>query len=230
MIDQEENKAESSEMPGPSQEGAEESQEGTPQEPSPASEAEPGPASEEERIARLQTEIEKKNQAAKEAHERYLRALADHENYKKRVRKEQFEQAKFSNERLLKEILPVIDNLERALSHSKEVKETKKIVEGVKLIHKQLLSVLEKFDVRPIESLNKPFDPFHHQSVGQVDSDESSEIEDNHVIEERQKGYFLNERVLRPALVIVSKKNVSSEVEEKEPENGSSDTGENKAL
>jgi molecular chaperone GrpE len=210
VINQEENKAESSDerssSPEEEQRTTLETEEGA-------------SSSSEEEVKRLQSEIEEKDHAVKEAHERTLRVMADLENYKKRIQKEQIEQAKFANERLIKEILPVIDNLERALSHSKETKDPEKISEGVELIHKGLLSVLEKFNVQPIESLGKPFDPFHHQSVGQVEMEEDSEIEDNEVVVESQKGYFLNERVLRPALVLLSKKKEVSIVKEETPEN-----------
>jgi len=172
----------------------------------------------EEELKRLQSETEEKDQAVKDAHERTLRVMADLENYKKRIQKDQIEQAKFANERLIKELLPVLDNLERALSHSKETEDPEKIIEGVELIHKGVLSVLEKFNVRPIESLGKPFDPFHHQSVGQIEAEADSEIEDNQVVVESQKGYFLNDRVLRPALVLVSKKKALSSVKEEMPE------------
>lgn len=157
-------------------------------------------------IENARLEIEKKEQAAKESHERYLRTLADFENYRKRTQKEQMEQAKFANEKLIKEFLPVIDNLERALASSKDVKEVDRIVQGVELIYKQLLSVLGKFGVMPIESLHRPFDPFLHQSIGQVEMDLQSGEEENQVVGESQKGYFLNERVLRPSMVMVSKK------------------------
>lgn len=165
---------------------------------------------------KLRSELQKKEQAARESHDRYLRTLADFENYKKRAQKEQMEQAKFANEKLIKEFLPVIDNLERALAHSKETKDFDKMVEGVELIQKQLLSTLAKFGVRPIDSLHQPFDPFLHQSIGQVESEESSDGKEDHVVGETQKGYFLNERVLRPSLVLVSKKK-SPSGEEKDP-------------
>ncbi len=212
MINQEENKEEPSEEMASSAEEDQKNTRGT--------EGETLSSSEEE-VKRLQSEIKEKDAALKEAHERTLRVLADLENYKKRIQKDQIEQAKFANERLIKEILPVIDNLERALSHSRETKDPEKIIEGVELIHKGLLSALEKFNVRPIASLGKPFDPFHHQSVGQVEAGEGPEIEDNQVVVENQKGYFLHERVLRPALVLVSKKKAASIVREEPPEDHS---------
>ncbi|MFQ5579800.1 MAG: nucleotide exchange factor GrpE [Nitrospiria bacterium] len=209
MINQEENNAEPSSKTSPSPDEE--------QNASPEMEESALPTAEEV-VKHLQSEIAEKDQAVKEAHERTLRALADLENYKKRIQKEQIEQTKFANERLIREILPVIDNLERALSHSRETKDPEKIIEGVELIHKGLLSALEKFNARPIESLNKPFDPFQHQSVGQVDAEANSEIEDNQVVVENQKGYFLNERVLRPALVLVSKKKAATADKEETPE------------
>ncbi|MFQ5588820.1 MAG: nucleotide exchange factor GrpE [Nitrospiria bacterium] len=154
----------------------------------------------------LQSAFEAQKKAAEEAQARYLRVLADHENYKKRTQKDQLDQIKFANERLVKEILPVIDNLERAIAHSGETQDFEKIVEGVTMIHKQLLTVLDKFGVKPVDCLNQPFDPFHHQSVGQVEIEADSKTQENHVVNEVQKGYFFNEKVLRPSLVMVAKK------------------------
>ena len=157
-------------------------------------------------VQSLRAEVEKKDQTAGEAYDRYLRTLADFENYKKRAQKEKLEQAQFANEKLIKELLPVVDNLERALSHAKETDDFDKMVEGLELIYKQILSGLGKFGVTPIESLNRPFDPLLHQSIGQVESEEGSSAEEDRVVSETQKGYFLNDRVLRPSLVVVSKK------------------------
>ncbi len=157
-------------------------------------------------MEQLQEALKAQEEMAKEAQARYLRTLADHENYKKRTQKDQLEQIKYANEGLIKETLPVIDNLERAIAHSKETQDFEKMVEGVTMIQKQFLSVLDKFGVKPIESLNQAFDPFHHQSVGQVEVEGDPDVEENQVVEETQKGYFYNDRVLRPSLVMVSKK------------------------
>ncbi|MFQ5543981.1 MAG: nucleotide exchange factor GrpE [Nitrospiria bacterium] len=154
----------------------------------------------------LREEIKKNEKAAKDAHDRYLRTLADFENYKKRTQKDQADRAKYANEQVFKEILPVVDNLDRAITHSNERHDFEKMLEGVVLIQKQVLSVLEKFGVRPIECLNEAFDPFRHESVGQVELDENSDVEENHIVEEAQKGYFLKDRVLRPSFVMIGKK------------------------
>ncbi len=157
-------------------------------------------------IEQLKGELEAQKKIAQDAKDQYLRTLAEHENYKKRTQKDKTEQIKFANEGLIKETLPVMDNLERAISHSKESSDLKTMLEGVEMVKKQLLSVLDKFGVRPIESLNQAFDPQCHQSVGIVEVEADAEIEENHVMEEAQKGYLLNERVLRPSFVILAKK------------------------
>jgi len=164
----------------------------------------------------LKEALEKQEKIANEAQNRVLRTLADLENYKKRTQKERIEQIKFANERLFHETLPVIDNLERAILHSTETSDFEKMLEGVVMTHKQLLSVLEKFGVRPIDSLNQIFDPNRHQSVGQVEIEEGSDVKEDQVVNEAQKGYFFNDRVLRPSLVIVAKKRKLSIDEEKE--------------
>jgi molecular chaperone GrpE len=117
----------------------------------------------------------------------------------------------------------VLDNLDRAISHSRETEDAGKLIEGVDLIRKQFLDVLSKFGVTVLESLGQPFDPHRHQAVGQVETDE----EENRVVREAQKGYFLHDRLLRPSMVVVSKgraqtrENDSSAPESRAGENSS---------
>jgi len=153
----------------------------------------------------------------KEAHERYLRTYAEFENYKKRVTKDQRDQSRYANEQLLKALLPVLDNLARAIGHAKESGHLDKLVEGLELTQKEFVSVLNKFGVSAIESLGQPFDPVHHQAMLQVETDEQ---EENTVVEEFEKGYLLHDRVLRPALVSVAKntKKATSPLPEQETE------------
>lgn len=167
-------------------------------------------------IETLRAGYEKKEQEAREAQDRFMRTLADFENYKKRTQRDQADALKYANEKLIKELLPVIDNLERALSHSRETRDFDRMMEGVELIHKQLLSVLGKYGVVPIESLHQPFDPFLHQSIGQVEVEEGADAKENQVVGETQKGYYLNERVLRPSLVTIAKKKTAPSDEGKE--------------
>jgi molecular chaperone GrpE len=144
--------------------------------------------------------------AAKEAEARnnwdkFLRERADLENYRKRVQKEKEEILKYGNESLIMEILPVIDNMERALSHASE-ESPEAVMEGVRLTHTMLLSTLKKFGVTPIEiTVGCPFDPAYHQAMHQV---ESGEVPPNTVVEELQRGYMIHDRLLRAAMVSVA--------------------------
>ena len=103
---------------------------------------------------------------------------------------------------MLKDLLPTIDNLERALQCSREQVDNKGFLQGVELTYKQFLDTLEKLGVSQVASVGEPFDPAQHQAVGQV---ESSTIDENYVVDEYQKGYFLQDRILRPAMVTVSR-------------------------
>ena len=149
-----------------------------------------------------------------ETNAKYLRLYAEFENYKKRVSKDKEELIKYGNENLLYEILPFIDHLEMALKHaSNEV--SSGIVQGVEITLRDLRKTLEKFGLTAIEADGKPFDPVVHHAMSQV---ERNDTEDNTVVEEFRRGYMLRDKVLRPALVAVSKKTVKSEWQEQEEE------------
>jgi molecular chaperone GrpE len=135
------------------------------------------------------------------AQERYVRLAAEFENYKKRAQKDQDEYRKYSNERLLKELLPVIDNLQRALQHGRVSKNQEGVLEGVELTSKKALEILSRFGVRPIPSVGLPFDPAVHEAVAKVNG---KGHKPNTIVEEFEKGYYLNDRVLRPAMVTVA--------------------------
>jgi molecular chaperone GrpE len=137
----------------------------------------------------------------KDEHERVLRATADLENFKKRALKEREETQKFGNEKLLKDFIPVIDNIDRALepANSASVEALRK---GVEMIRKLLEDTLGKHGVRSFSAKGKPFDPNFHEAMSQTETDE---LPANHVAAEVLRGFTLNERLVRPALVIVSK-------------------------
>lgn len=139
---------------------------------------------------------------AKCAHDRFLRVSADFENFKKRTQREMDDFRKYANESLIKDLLTVVDNLERALETSTEACEENQLLQGVDLTLKEILKILEKYNVKPIEALEKEFDPAVHQAVLQEASENHAE---NTVIREFQKGYTIHERLLRPAMVVVSK-------------------------
>jgi molecular chaperone GrpE len=150
----------------------------------------------------LETRLKAAETEAKESYDRLLRASADLENYKKRTQREMSEFRKYANESLIKEILGVVDNLERAVNVANGGDNEKTITKGVDLTLKELLSIIKKYQVEPIESLGKSFDPNFHQAMMQ---EEAADHPANTVIKELQKGYMIHDRLLRPAMVVVSK-------------------------
>ena len=157
---------------------------------------------EESEAEELKKKVEEKEKEAKENYDRLLRTAADFENFKKRAAREKEDWTKFANEDLMKSILPFIDNLERAVNHAEKVVDTGVLIEGIKLTLQQILQTLSKFGLSPFESVGKPFDPALHEAMLVVETDQ---YEPNQVMEELQKGYLLNGRLLRPASVSVSK-------------------------
>jgi molecular chaperone GrpE len=155
----------------------------------------------EQEIEMLKAHVEEKAKLAEENYDRFLRAQAELENYKKRVEREKSTLVKYGNEEFIKAILPIIDNLERALDHTPG-ENPDGLMEGIKITLNQLLQVLEKFGVTPIASVGEPFDPSKHEAMMQV---ESTDHEPNTVVSELQKGYFLNDRLIRPAMVSVAR-------------------------
>jgi molecular chaperone GrpE len=152
-------------------------------------------------LEKLQDQLAEKTREASENFDKWLRLLAEFENYKKRMQKEKADLMKFGNESLLKSILPILDNLERAIDHGRDVKENSSFLEGVELTLKQFLSTLERFGVKAVPAVGEIFDPERHEAISHEESDQ----EPNRVICEVQKGYLFHERLLRPAKVIVSR-------------------------
>lgn len=152
-------------------------------------------------VAELRQALSSKTLECQALQDKYLRLAAEFENYKRVTQREQREQIRFGNEQILRELLPVIDNLERAIRSAKENGGGEALVQGVELTLKQLTEALAKFGVRPIASVGEPFDPTCHQAVAQV---ESAAVAANTVVEEFQKGYLLHDRLLRAAMVSVS--------------------------
>jgi molecular chaperone GrpE len=136
----------------------------------------------------------------KEHEQKFLRLSADFANYKRRVEKEKLDIYRNATERLVKDLLPVIDNMERALSHSTDSPQ-EAFASGVEMVFKSLLEVLAKEGLKPIDALNQPFDHNLHHAVM---TEDHHDFESDHVIGVLQKGYLLNEKVIRPAMVKVS--------------------------
>ena len=134
--------------------------------------------------------------------QRFLRLTADFDNYRRRTRQENAEIRRTANERLLLDIIPIIDNFERALDAAKkELPEN--IITGIEMIYRQLHNLLSQEGVEPVESVGKPFDPVYQDAFERI---ETTEYPEGTVTAEVQKGYLLHGKVLRPALVIVAKK------------------------
>ncbi len=154
-------------------------------------------------VKELEDRCEMAEQESKQNYERLLRVSADFENFKKRSFRETDDFRKYANELLLLELLTVVDNLERAIqSTSGENNEAGCVIEGVEMTLKALLKIFERFSVKLIEAVGKPFDPNFHQAMMQEASDLYPE---NTIISEFQKGYMLHDRLLRPSMVVVSK-------------------------
>ena len=155
---------------------------------------------------------ELKDQIASEK-DKALRLSAEFENYKKRKQRESDEFRKFANESIFRQFLSIVDNLERAISSTKENSDESGLLEGVKLTYKEIIKLFETFNVKLVEAEEKPFDPNFHQAVTQEENDE---FPDNTVTTVLQKGYLLHDRLIRPAMVVVSKKAKKETEETKE--------------
>jgi len=154
--------------------------------------------------------LEKERARAKNMEDRYLRVNAEFENYKKRMIRESSDRFKFFNLDLIKELLPSLDNIERAISHAKsDHTDVESMIVGLEMVNKMTHEVFEKFGVTRINTVGEEFDPNIHQAVGVVDSDA---VPDNQVVEECLGGYSLHGRIIRPAMVRVSGKNLADNI------------------
>ncbi len=154
------------------------------------------------------SEFEKQMRAAeedaKQHYDKLLKVMAEFENFKKRMAKEKDGLVRFGNDKLLTDLLPSLDDLDRVLDHVPDDagEDVRKFAEGVELVRKSLLAVLAKYDLKEVPALGGMFDPNMHEAIGMVESDEHKPHE---VIEVHRKGYWLADRLLRPAMVTVCK-------------------------
>jgi molecular chaperone GrpE len=153
-------------------------------------------------MAKLREKIEALEKEKKETYERLLRAAADLDNFRKRTRKEMDDARILAKEQVLKELLPGIDNLERALAVAGGEGGAEAIVEGVRLVLRQFQTGLDRAEVKSFESVGQPFDPTRHEAISQI---ETTEHPPGTVASEMQRGYTIGNRLLRPALVAVAK-------------------------
>lgn len=164
--------------------------------PPPAPEATPT-----DRVAELEAALAKAEQDKKDNWDKFLRAAADLENHRRRSKRDLEDARAEAKTRVLKEMLPVVDNLERAVAHS-ESSDIGAILEGVQLVLRQFGAAFERADVTAVDALGKPFDPNLHEAISQQ---ETAEQPPGTVVSVLQRGYKLGERLLRPALVVVAK-------------------------
>lgn len=150
----------------------------------------------------LLEKIKELQEESKGNFELYLRSQAEIENIKKRNKKDKEDWIRYSNETLIKEMLPVIDNLEKAISHSQNENSFDALKEGVKLTLKGFMDTLMKSGMEEVKAQGEPFDPAFHHAVSQQ---EDTDVEPGIILVELQKGYTLNERLIRPAMVVISK-------------------------
>jgi molecular chaperone GrpE len=152
--------------------------------------------------AALLAKLQEKEAEAKANYDLFLRERADVENFKRRMQREQAESLRFANEPLIRDLLPVLDNLERAVGLAQGGGNGQSLVEGVALTVRSLLDTLEKYGVKRVTAKGEPFDPTHHEAMAQA---ESTEVVPNTVIDEYRPAYLLHGRLVRPALVTVAK-------------------------
>lgn len=134
---------------------------------------------------------------------RLLRSAADMDNFRKRKEREKEELRKYGSDKIIADLLPAVDNLERALEHAQKTEEESSISDGVRMVHRQIVSSLEKHGITSFESVGEKFDPQRHEAIQQI---ETTEFDTNVVMQEFQKGYFIHDRLLRPALTVVAKR------------------------
>ena len=176
-------------------------------------------------IKALEKDLQKTKNELAEQKDSFVRLQAETDNFRKRLSREKDEFSQYANERLFKELIPIFDNLERALEDPSN--DTKSLKEGLEMILKQFSAFLEKEKVEPIKAIGEKFDPMVHEVLT---SEESNDHEENTIISEFVKGYTINNRVLRPSQVVISKKpSPESENESKEESEEYSDKEESPA-
>ena len=156
----------------------------------------------EDEMTTLRTQLQEKEAEAKANYDLFLRERADLENFKRRMQRDKAEALRFANEPLVRDLLPILDNLERAVSHAQGGGNSQPLVEGVSLVLRSFLDIVEKHGVSRVSAKGQLFDPAKHEAMAQV---ENTDVEPNTVVDEYAPAYLLYDRLLRPALVVVAK-------------------------
>lgn len=151
-----------------------------------------------------ENEVQVLKNEMEELNQRLMRIAADFDNFRKRTRTEKEEFLKYANSNLISDLLPVLDNFQRALDVKEPNEEVKKFLAGTEMIYRQLMQILEQAGLTPINALGQPFDPQKHEAVMQV---EDTSVSDNCILEDLRCGYMYKDKVLRPSMVKVAKNN-----------------------
>lgn len=159
-------------------------------------------------IDKLNLQLTEKDKEIAELKDKYLRTLADSENARKRIRQQSDETIRLQKEGVLREMLPIIDNLERAVAAARGGGNDKSIAEGVEMVLRSIFDFLKAHGVNPINAVGQPFDPVKHEAIEHV---ESSRHPPNTVVDEYHRGYLIGDRMLRPARVAVAKESLGSD-------------------
>jgi len=169
----------------------------------------PGESSE-ETIERLERELAAKTEESAGNYDKFLRERAELENVRKRLQRDKVEALRFANDGLARDLLPVVDNLERAVEHAEAGGDGEPLIEGVRLVLRSALEVLERHGVKREDAVGQPFDPSRHEAIARVSD---TETEPNRVVRQFLPGYFLHDRLLRAAQVGVSARQPDDGVE-----------------
>jgi molecular chaperone GrpE len=151
----------------------------------------------------MRTRLQAMERELEEQRNLYLRTLADFQNYRRRQQDEMERGRLRLLEALMEELLPILDNFERALQAAEATRELEPLLEGVRLTERQIKALLARYDIHPIEAVGQPFDPNLHEAIQRIETDE---YEDGVIIDEVERGYRIGERVLRPSRVIVARR------------------------
>lgn len=166
----------------------------------------PAPSKAEEKAEKKEAELQEQlnvlQEEKDELFEKLQRVSADYANFQKRVPKQISDSVAYEKERIIKSLLPAFDNFEHTLQNAHTAENTDVVVKGIQIIHDQMLDILKSHGVEPLKAVDQPFDPARHEAMMQR---EEADKPDSTVLEEFQKGYTLNERVIRPSKVIVNK-------------------------
>ena len=162
---------------------------------------------------KFKKEIDAKDKEVKENYDKFLRLNAEFDNFKKRIQREKADSFKYASEKVIRDMIPVIDDLERALHAAKNNDKVEDLTKGVEMIMNKIKNILGSVGAQQFNSLDQVFDPNKHEAVSKI---VTTEHENNTIIEELRKGYMFHDRLLRPAMVVVAE-NVSEKEKETVP-------------